>query len=626
MSQQSGTSHPLKTLGHGINLVRVVILNLVFFGILALVVMVLLYHPRVPAEPASFALVIGPSGELVEQLHNPVGQALRRIEHLGRAEETALPDVLRGIRLASTDPRVKAIVLETDHFVGGGMPEIDAVRRALFRFEKTGKPVIAIGRSYDTAQYLLASAATRVYLSPEGGVIPSGFGIYEPYMAKLLKRIGIHVYVVRVGKYKDAVEPFIRNHMSRPSRDQWSVYFDAIWDRYLEEVSLARHIPPGALTRYIDQAAQHLAKSGGNLARYALMAHLVNAVATRPAVHALLRKLVGPNGVDASGFSEMGLKAYLDHHPRFYVPGDGSERIALIHADGDIVSGRAPPGEIGSKSLIGLIREARLNPDVRALVLRVNSPGGSANASDEILHAIEAFEATGRPVVVSMGDMAASGGYWISMAANRIYAEPTTLTGSIGIFGIFPNASPLLNKIGVHVEGVGTTPLTGQFSPLMPLSKTAKTLFRVEILHGYHDFIDHVAKFRHLTPERVNAIGRGHIWVGTEALKLGLVNQLGGLERAIQGAAHLAHLVHYRVVTLRQPLTWTEKLIVKLAHLHEAGILGRGLLQNAGTAPSLEVPVPVGAFWHTLQDEFGFLKSRTGIYAYCLGCRSVLLH
>ncbi|EQD75027.1 signal peptide peptidase SppA, 67K type [mine drainage metagenome] len=626
MSQQSGIGHTFKTLGYGLNLLRVVILNLVFFGILALILLVLLHQPRLPAEPASFALVIGPSGELVEQLHNPVGQALRRMEHFGRANETPLPSLLRGIRLATHDPRVKAIVLETDRFSGGGMPEIDAVRRALLRFEKTGKPVVAVGRSYDTAQYLLASAATEIYLSPEGGVIPTGFGIYEPYMAKLLQRIGIHVYVVRVGKYKDAVEPFLRNSMSQPSREQWSAYFNSIWDRYIDEVSATRHLKSGALMRYIDQAATRLEHSGGNLARYALQAHLVNAVATRPAVHAILRKLVGPHGKDASGFSQMDLEAYLGHHPRSFVPGAGTERIALIHADGDIVSGRAPSGEIGSKSLIRLIREARLNPDIRALVLRVNSPGGSANASDEILHAIEAFEATGRPVVVSMGEMAASGGYWISMAADRIYAQPTTLTGSIGIFGIFPNATGLLNKIGVHVEGLGTTPLTGQFSPLMPLSHVAKTLFRVEVLHGYHDFIDHVARFRHMTPERVNAIGRGHIWVGSEALKLGLVDRLGGLQAAVHGAARMAHLVHYRVVTIRPKLTLTEKLIIRLAHLHETALLGNWFVQSSGMRSSLGIPVPVQALWHTLKGEFGFLKSRSGVYAYCLGCRSALLH
>ncbi len=626
MSQPSGIGATFKTLGYAINLLRIVILNLVFFGVLALVVVVLLHQPVRPGEPPSFALVIGPSGSLVEQLHNPVGQALRRIEHLGRSDETALPDVLRGIHLAARDPRVKAIVLETDRFAGGGMPEIDAVRRALLRFEKTGKPVIAIGRSYDTAQYLIASAATRIYLSPEGGVIPTGFGIYEPYMAKLLKRIGVHVYVVRVGKYKDAVEPFLRDGMSRPSREQWSAYSDSIWDRYLDEVSATRHLPSGALTRYIDQAAVALKKSDGNLAQYALRAHLVNAVASRPAIDALLRKLVGPQGLEASGFTQMNLATYLGHHPRLPVFGSGIERIALIHADGDIVSGHAPPGEIGSKSLIRLIRTARLNSHVRALVLRVNSPGGSANASDEILHAIEAFEATGRPVVVSMGDMAASGGYWISMAANRIYAEPTTLTGSIGIFGIFPDASGLLNKIGVHVEGLGTTPLTGQFDPLMPLSKMAKSLFRIEILHGYHDFIDHVAHFRHLTPERVNAIGRGHIWVGSEALKLGLIDQLGGLRKAIHGAARLAHLVHYRVVTIRPTLTLTEQLIVRLAHLHGAATLGGFLIQGSHFTNGLEASAPVTALWREVKEELGFLKSRRGIYAYCLGCQALRLH
>lgn len=322
----------------------------------------------------------------------------------------------------------------------------------------------------------------------------------------------------------------------------------------------------------------------------------------------------------------MGLHAYLNHHPQALIVPTGTPEIAVIRADGDIVSGQAPPGTIGSRSLIKLIRTARLDPHVRALVLRINSPGGSANASAEIMHAVEAFQATGRPVVVSMGDMAASGGYWISMAAKRIYAEPTTLTGSIGIFGIFPNATGLLKKIGVRFQGVGTTPLSGQFSPFMPLSKTAQTLFRIEILHGYREFIDHVARFRHLTPARVNAIGRGHIWVGSEALRLGLVNRLGGLQAAVQGAARLAHLVHYHVVSVRAQLTPVERFLVLMAHAHEvetwSPVLGRGL----GLGGALGVPAPIGALWHHVKEQLGFLRSRSGIYAYCLGCRSALLH
>ena len=459
-------------------------------------------------------------------------------------------------------------------------------------------------------------------------MIPSGFGLYEPYMANLLKRLGIDVYVVRVGKYKDAVEPFLRNHMTAPSREQWTAYLDGLWKHYQDEVALSRHLTPEAVDDYVDQAVAALRKNGGDLARYALAAHLVTAIRTRPEIHTALRRLVGPPGANRSGFRHLGLAAYLALHPEAPDLAVHPE-IALIHADGDIVSGVAPTGEIGSRSLVSLIRSARRDPEVKALVLRVNSPGGSAAASDEILHAIVAFEKTGRPVVVSMGDMAASGGYWISMAADRIYAEPTTLTGSIGIFGIFPDVAPLLKKIGVTIHGVGTTPLAGQFNPMRPLSRTARTLFRIEVLHGYQDFIDQVAHFRHLTPQRVNAIGRGHIWIGRTALRLGLVNDLGGLSAAVRGAAQLGHVIHYRVVTFKKPLPLYVRFLLSLSHLNPGAASASSLIAPPHLPGWMglfsELP-GLSAAGRALHSQLGFLKSRHGVYAYCLGCRAALLH
>ncbi len=630
MSQpESGAWKALKTFWRGINLVRLLIINLLFFGFLALVLFVVLQHRKTPvAEPNHLVLEIGPAGRLVEQTHNPVGRAIAHLEHIPSGHETGLADVLRGIRLASRDPHIRAIVLDTDRFTGGGMPEIDSVRRALLHFEKTGKPVIAIGRSYDTSQYLLASVATQIDVSPEGGVIPSGFGLYEPYLAQLLKRLGVDVYVVRVGKYKDAVEPLLRNHMTAPSRKQWTAYLTGLWTHYEHEVAVSRDLPPDAVGDYVGQAVSALRKNGGDMARYALAAHLVTAIQTRPEIHAALRGLVGPSGAGRTGFHHLGLMAYLALHPKV-VDLTGKPEIALIHADGDIVSGSAPPGEIGSRSLVNLIRAARRDTQVKALVLRVNSPGGSAAASDEILHAIVAFEQTGRPVVVSMGDMAASGGYWISMAADRIYAEPTTLTGSIGIFGIFPDVAPLLAKIGISVHGVGTTPLSGQFNPMRPLSQTARTLFRIEVLHGYQDFIDQVAHFRHLTPQRVNAIGRGHIWIGRTAIRLGLVNDLGGLSDALRGAAQLSHLVHYQVVTFQKPLPLYVHFLLSLSRLSPGGSSAAAQILNPslpGWLGLLERLPGMSGTGSVLRSELGFLKSRRGVYAYCLGCRVALLH
>jgi protease-4 len=620
---ESSSWRAIRIVLRGLNLLRLTILNIVFFALLILVLVALasIHAPPRVVEPHSAVLVVRLRGKLVEEAHNPVARAVRRIEGLRSGRDIVLGRLLRAIRVAARDPRIHGLVLETEGFAGGGMPELGAVRRALLDFRHRGKPVVAYGRhGFSEAAYYLASVATRIDMGGDGAVDLEGFGMQVPYMASLLHRLGVHVYVTRVGKYKDAVEPFLRNSMSASSRAQWTAYFDALWGTYVRRVEASRHLPPGSLEHDLAAFVPDLRAVHGNAARLALAWHLVDRLVTHHAFRTFLAKRFG-HGRHGRGYAAIGWRRYLSLNPR-PAPGNRPE-VALIHASGDIVSGSAPPGTIGSRTLIRLIDRARRDPRVKALVLRVDSPGGSALASDEILHALEAFRASGKAFVVSMGNVAASGGYWISMAAQRIYASPTTLTGSIGIFGIVPNFSGTLKKIGVHVGGVGTTPLTFSTSVLTPWTPEGRAIFRMEVLDGYRRFIDNVARFRHMTPARVNAIGRGHIWIATTALHLGLVNRLGGLRAAEAEAAKLAKIApRYAVVRFTPALTPYERLLVQFARMHGnaktsaggwswAALLGRGGFR-AGAAVWLarhhRLFRPLAALFHS---------SRPGIYAYC---------
>jgi protease-4 len=620
---ESSSWRAIRIVLRGLNLLRLTILNIVFFALLILVLVALasIHAPPRVVEPHSAVLVVRLRGKLVEEAHNPVARAVRRIEGLRSGRDIVLGRLLRAIRVAARDPRIHGLVLETEGFAGGGMPELGAVRRALLDFRHRGKPVVAYGRhGFSEAAYYLASVATRIDMGGDGAVDLEGFGMQVPYMASLLHRLGVHVYVTRVGKYKDAVEPFLRNSMSASSRAQWTAYFDALWGTYVRRVEASRHLPPESLEHDLAAFVPDLRAVHGNAARLALAWHLVDRLVTRRAFRAYLTKRFGhaPHG---RGYAAIGWRRYLYLHPR---PGPGNRpEVALIHASGDIVSGSAPPGTIGSRTLVRLIDRARRDPRVKALVLRVDSPGGSALASDEILHALEAFRESGKAFVVSMGNMAASGGYWISMAAQRIYASPTTLTGSIGIFGIVPDFAGTLKKIGVHVGGVGTTPLAFSTSMLTPWTPEGRAIFRMEVLDGYRRFIDNVARFRHMTPARVNAIGRGHIWVATTALHLGLVDRLGGLRAAEAEAAKLAKISpHYAVVRFKPVLTPYERLLIHLSRMHGtseaapggwswATLLGRGGFRVGAAvwlARHRRLFRPLAVLFHS---------SRPGIYAYC---------
>jgi len=540
----------------GLRKVLHLLLLLALFGFLIGVL-----HQSLPTVPRRAALVVAPRGQLVEQLSgNAVERAIENARGEGR-EQTLLWNLTDAIRAAATDDRIRVLVLDLDQMDDTGLPMLEELAGAIDKFRSSGKPVIAYGTSFDQDQYYLAAQAGRIYLDPSGYVLIRGFGRYPLYFAGLLKKLGVRVNVFRVGKFKSAVEIFTRDDMSKADRKQSKVYLDTLWSTYQRGVTRARKLPADAIAQYVDSLPKALKAVDGDAAKLALDDHLVTGLADSLQVTKRLTRLVGtgPGG----GFNSIsaGQYASIVHAEQKAHRTDREARIGVIVASGEILDGSQPPGTIGGVSLSRLIRKARLDKRIKAVVLRVDSPGGSVTAAERIYQQLKALRAAGKPLVVSMGDLAASGGYYISAPANEIWASPATLTGSIGIFAIIPNFTQGLHKLGITSDGVGTTPLAGQFTVDQPLNREARELIRSQIDQGYQQFVDRVAAGRHEPADRINAIGQGRVWAGADARHIGLVDHLGTLEEAERAAAKLAGVKHYAVQFIHPRVSWTQVLV-----------------------------------------------------------------
>ena len=514
-----------------------------------------------PSVPDRAALVVQPEGRLVEQLSgDPVQRAIENAQGQQR-QQTPLWDLVEAIRAAAGDDRIRVLVLRLDKMQGAGQPMLEELARAIQKFRASGKPVIAYGTAYDQDQYYLAAQADKVYLDPTGYVMIEGYSRYPLYFKGLLQKLGVDINVFRVGTFKSAVEIFTRNDMSKADKQQSLTYLNVLWSSYQKALTGARKLAPGAIQSYVDALPKTVSAASGDAAKVALQAGLVTALAGKLEIE---RKLIGLVGEDRStgSFNQVSAEDYAhiaDAQKKLH-DGSGSARIGVIVASGEIQDGRQPPGTIGGDSLSRLIRQARMDKDIKAVVLRVDSPGGSVAASEEIYRELEALRAAGKPLVVSMGDLAASGGYYISAPANQIWASPATLTGSIGIFAIIPTIDQTLSKIGVSVDGVGTTALAGSLTIDRPLSPEASALVQSQIERGYQQFVGHVAAGRRETPQQIDAIGQGRVWAGADARRIGLVDHLGTLEDAIKSAAHLAKVTNYQVQFVQPHLSWAEQL------------------------------------------------------------------
>jgi protease-4 len=574
-----------------------------------------------PRVPRGAALVVRPQGVLVEQLSRRTVENTVLQDLAGeRGRETLLKDLLDAVRAAKDDKRIGAIFLDVSRMTGGGLTKIEDLRSALLDFRKSGKKVVAYSDVYLQRPWAVAAVADEVWVHPEGGVLFEGFGRWRTYYKDAIDRLGIDWHVFRVGEYKSAVEPFMRNDPSPEAREADLKWLSDLWGSWLKDGAAARKISPDDIRAYIDEMPGRLEAVTGDAAKLALETKLVDRIGYRDEVRKRMIELVGEQK-EGKTFKQVSVADYLEDRggDRSGKSGSG-DAVAVIVAVGDILDGRQPPGTIGGESTAALIRKARHDGKVKAIVLRVDSPGGSAFASEVIRRELAlARSVDKKPVVVSMGSVAASGGYWISTASDEIWASPDTITGSIGIFGMFPTVEkPLAKYLGMRVDGVGTTWLSG-IRPDRALDPKVGRMIQLTIDKGYEDFLTRVAEARKMTVADVDLIARGRVWSGADAYQRKLVDRLGGLPEAIASAAKRAKLPEgkYRVWYVEKEKSFRETL---LEHLLDVRVrLSRALgLATEEPEPPLP-PAAVRAVLDHLRDTATILAmgEPNGVYAWC---------
>jgi len=567
-----------------------------------------------PILPSRAALLIQPTGAIVEELEgDPFDRAIA--EYLGDAPpQTVLQDVVDALDYARDDERIGAVHLELSSLAGAGLPKLQRIARAIDDFRTSGKPVIASADFMTQQAYYLAAHADKVYLNPEGGILLQGYGAFRTYFRDAIEKLKLDWNIFRVGTYKSFVEPFERMDMSDADREATTNLLDQLWSAYLDDVATARGIAPEEVRAFADHFVDAVAAADGDLAAAAQQHKLVDELLTRTEIRDLLIDEVGADDDAADGYSAIEMGDYLAH--RDLLDGDtvADENIAIIIASGEITSGSQPPGAIGADSLGYLLRRARNDDTVKAVVLRVDSRGGSTFASDVIASEIAALQDSGKPVVASMSSVAASGGYWISVGADRVFANANTITGSIGIFGMFPTYQRTAASLGIANDGVGTTPLAGQLRPDRAMTDDTKQLFQLVIEKGYDDFISRVATYRGMDKDAVDAIAQGRAWTGSDALRFGLVDELGGLDEAVAFAAELVDLPQgeYGRKHITTELSPTEQMIVDLLGTASHFGLDGGLFRSRPS--SLE---KIAGRLEKMVAPLMIFDDPKGVYAHC---------
>jgi len=569
-----------------------------------------------PQLPSEAALVIRPVGNLVEQLEgDPYERAIAEL--LGDAKpQTLVQDVIDGLEYAADDKRIKGVVLDLGGMGGGGLSKLKRVGDAIDSFRDSGKPVIATADFYDQRAYYLASRADEIYMHPDGFLLFQGFGAYRNYFKSAIDKLKVDWHIFRVGTHKSAVEPFMRDDMSDEHRHSLERWLGELWDLYQHDVLAARELEPDTIETLVAAFVEKVGENNGSTTELALDLGLVDGLLTRAELRERVAEFAGTdkdNGDDS--YRAVELDDYLAQLRLLRGSEVGDENVAIVVAAGDILNGSKPPGTIGGDSTAELLRRARHDDSVKAVVLRVDSGGGSAFASEVIRNEIEQIKKAGKPVVASMSSAAASGGYWISMAADQIYASPATVTGSIGIFGMFPTFQRTLETIGISTDGVGTTPWAGEFRPDREMAQHTGELIQMVINRGYDDFIERVAEYRGMEKAAVDEIAQGQVWTGAEALELGLVDELGGLDDSIDAAAELAGLAvgEFGKKYYEKELSPTEQLAVEfLGGVRWLGVDAAGLFERNSSVARL-----AGLVEDVLAPLLRFNDPR-GVYSHCL--------
>ena len=576
-----------------------------------------MFGDNVKPLPEQAFLRLTPSGMLVEQLTytDPLSQIIGQgSEH---PTETLMSDLIDALEGAKTDPRITGLVLELDLLAGGGISKLQTLGDAITDFKTSGKPIIAIGNNYTQEQYFLASFADEIHLNPMGAIIISGYGNYHPFFKDALDKLKINFHVFRVGEFKDAVEPFIRNDMSAASKAQASLWLNELWQSYISGVENNRQLPALTINNYVANMSHNLELAKGNGAHLALQHGLVDHLSPRPAMRKRLQSMAGLNE-KKDDYLHVGVQEYLFHQKLQLSEQVSKDKIALIIAKGTIYDGTRPEGDIGSKNFSDLLAKVRKDKDIRALVLRIDSPGGSAFASEVMRREIEQIQKSGIPVVVSMGSLAASGGYWIAAGADQIWASPTTITGSIGVFGVVPTFENSLATLGVYSDGIGTSPIADIYHLDRPMSPQAQQLIQLGVNNIYQQFIDLVAEGRDSTSAEIHEIAQGRVWTGRKAKELGLVDELGSLDDAIAAAAKIADLDDYELIDIVPSLDFRQQLLKQLAQKVQTSSQTLGI--NSGNSTPL-MPL-LNQYAEQFLSQSYLLEQAPGhLYLQCWQCR-----
>ncbi|HAS8105421.1 TPA: signal peptide peptidase SppA [Vibrio vulnificus] len=601
-----------KGIWKAITFVRLALTNLIFLLSIALVYFIYFYgHDTQPQVEQPSALVLNLFGPIVEQslYINPMDSFAGSLFGEEIPKENVLFDVVDTIRYAKDDEKITGLVLSLRDMPETNLTKLRYIAKALNEFKASGKPIYAVGAFYNQSQYYLASYADKIYLAPDGGVMLKGYSAFNLYYKTLLEKLDVTTHVFRVGTYKSAIEPFVRDDMSPAAKESATRWLTQLWGAFVDDVANNRQIDPKTLNPSMEEFLSQLKSVNGDLAALSIKLGLVDELATRQQLRAQLAEKFG-----ASGDDSYKAISYYDYRATMRDNFDvNADDIAIVVASGTIMDGQQPRGTVGGDTVAGLLRQARNDDKVKAVVLRVDSPGGSAFASEVIRNEVQALKDAGKPIVVSMSSLAASGGYWISMSADKIIAQPTTLTGSIGIFSVITTFEKGFNKLGIYTDGVGTSPFSGE-GISTGLSKGASQAFQMGIEHGYQRFISLVGNNRDLSLNAVDKVAQGRVWTGYDALQHGLVDQIGDFDDAVAEAAKMAQLENYNLYWVEEPLSPTEQFIQEFMKQVK---ISMGVDIQSILPPSLQ-PVAQQMEQHaSLLQNFNDPK---GYYAFCLNC------
>ncbi|EGQ8495605.1 signal peptide peptidase SppA [Vibrio alginolyticus] len=602
-----------KGIWKSITFIRLALANLIFLLMIAVFYFAFTYTgDGQPVVEKESALVMNLSGPIVEQRRyvNPMDSFAGSLLGNELPKENVLFDIVDTIRYAKDDPKVSGLVLALRDMPETNLTKLRYIAKALNEFKASGKPVYAVGDFYNQSQYYLASYADKVYLAPDGGVLIKGYSAYSMYYKTLLEKLDVSTHVFRVGTYKSAIEPFIRDDMSDAAKESATRWVTQLWSAFVDDVTTNRNIDEKVLNPTMDELINEMKSVNGDIAQLAVKLGLVDELATRQDIRTLFAKQFGSDGKDS--YNAIGYYDYLATiRPDYTLP---QHDIAVVLASGAIMDGQQPRGTVGGDTVASLLRQARNDEKVKAVVLRVDSPGGSAFASEVIRNEVEALKQAGKPVVVSMSSLAASGGYWISMSADKIVAQPTTLTGSIGIFSVITTFEKGFSKLGINTDGVGTSPFSGD-GITTGLSEGASQVFQLGIEHGYKRFISLVGENRDMSLEEVDKVAQGRVWTGQDALSFGLVDQMGDFDDAVELAAKLANVTDYGIYWVEEPLSPTELFLQEFMKQVKVSL---GIDATSLLPKSLQ---PVAQQFEQDASLLQSFNDPKGQYAFCLNCQ-----